>query len=119
MLSWDFFSSSPWGPPSGLSAVRHRRPVQPLPRSIPPPGPAGSGWDPDGGCGPQRRGCNSTPTFPNDSLELTDTNTFEAGSDFYATPLTINSSFSLTVSFDLRIEGGDHTFGTSADGADG
>jgi hypothetical protein len=85
--------------------------------SIPPPGPAGSGWDPDGGCGPQRRGCNWTPTFPGDTLELTDTNTFEAGSDFYATPLTINSSFSLRVSFDLTIEGGIDTFGTPADGA--
>lgn len=85
--------------------------------SIPPPGPAGSGWDPDGGCGPQRRGCNWTPTFPRDTLELTDTNTFEAGSDFYATPLTINTSFSLRVSFDLTIEGGIDTFGPPADGA--
>jgi hypothetical protein len=85
--------------------------------SIPPPGPAGSGWDPDGGCGPQRRGCNWTPTFPHGSLELTDTNTFEAGSDFYATPLTINSSFSVTVSFDLTIGGGSDAFGTPADGA--
>jgi hypothetical protein len=57
------------------------------------------------------------PTFPHGSLELTDTNTFEAGSDFYATPLTITSSFSLTVSFDLTIGGGSHTFGTPADGA--
>jgi hypothetical protein len=87
------------------------------PLSIPPPGPVGSGWDPDGGCGTQRRGCHWTPTFPHNRLELTDTNTFEAGSDFYATPFTINPSFSLRVSFDLTIERGIDTFGTPADGA--
>jgi hypothetical protein len=87
------------------------------PLSIPPPGPAGSAWDSDGGCGPQRRGCHWRPTFSNGSLELTDVKTFEAGSDFYTKALTINSSFSLKVSFDLTVEGGSDAFGTPADGA--
>jgi Bacterial lectin len=114
---------------SRASNVRHRPPAHSATSpaatnptatsyfSIPAPGAAGSGWVSDGGCGPQRKGCDWTPMLAHGHVELTDTNTFEAGSDFYATPLRIEGSSSITVTFDLTMKGGSHSFGTPADGA--